>query len=408
MGNCQVCYNCEKGVANFVTAEMFLKAQKEGTVPKEWFAGQKAGIPHITYFLFLTNDCNLRCSYCYAVKNPVIMSEDILAQLKIFLTQMEDLRAGKHTSQLHFFGGEPTVKWDILEKFVREFTDTYEKLYGVLPKWSMTTNGTLLNEERLQFMQKYGIVPLLSLDGRKETHNTHRKFIDGRGSFDSIPLDLILKYFPKLEVRPTITPETVDDWDKDLLWLYSKGISMVATEVAYEADWTEERLDAARKMFERLVKVYVDRKKNNQPVWLKFIDDGRMCLGSVKQAGFVCGIARNSLAIDAAGEVYPCQRYASFSNTATRLGNIWKGLDERMLAETQSLKREDMFPEEGFDCANCVARWRCRGGCNAMNFQCLGNRKMILANYCKFTKMWAELSLSALAQTGELWGKKNG
>jgi len=75
MGDCQVCYNCEKGVAPFVTAEMFLRAQKEGNVPKEWYAGQSAAMPHMTYFLFLTNDCNLRCSYCYAVKTPVVMSE---------------------------------------------------------------------------------------------------------------------------------------------------------------------------------------------------------------------------------------------------------------------------------------------------------------------------------------------
>jgi uncharacterized protein len=334
------------------------------------------------------------------------MSKETLEQVKAFLTQMEDQRLGKHGLNIHFFGGEPTVKWEMLEQFVVEFSSYYEKLYGRQVRWGMTTNGTLLDRPRLEFMKKYRIIPLLSLDGRASTHNKHRKAVGGQGSFDLIPLDLILEYFPGLEIRPTITPETVENWAEDLRWFHSKGLYAVATEVAYEADWTDADFQKARRMYEELVDIYVERRTKGLPLWMKFIEDGLMFLGATKQQGYVCGIARGVVAIDSLGKLYACQRYASFSRPELAIGDVWNGFDEHKLHDVQSLRREDMFPVEGFDCENCVARWRCRGGCNAMNFQCLGDRRKILPNYCRFQRLWAELSLTALARTGELWRKR--
>ena len=145
-------------------------------------------------------------------------------------------------------------------------------------------------------------------------------------------------------------------------------------------------------------------------MWMKFIDDARAAVGMNRQVGPVCGTARNSLAIDAAGLIYACQRYAAFSNPDLNIGNIWDGLNEARLKETQDLLRENMFPDpaSGFTCDDCVARWTCRGGCNAMNFQTCGDRKMIMTNHCIFHKMWAEIALKALARTGELFQIKCG
>lgn len=425
---CMNCYTCERGVAPSVTADMFRQAKEAGTIPQEWYTeaaarcgacvecqkcftrqqGQQrpARKPMVNYFLFLTNDCNLRCTYCYATKKPLIMSSETLERLKVFLTREEHLRLGDHDVNIQFFGGEPTMEWYKLEKFIEEFSELWSRLYGTNVRWGMTTNGTLLNEDRLKFLKRHNLIPLLSIDGRRETHNTHRKNRGGGGSFDDIPLDLILKYFPSPEIRPTITPETVADWCNDLEWFYEQGLFLIATEVAYEADWGPDAMAAARHTFERLGEIYVQRRKAGLPVWMKFIEDGLGCLGRSEQRGHVCGTARGLVAIDSQGLLYSCQRYASFSNPDVALGNIWSGFDEHKLAEAQLLKREDMFPMSGFNCSDCVARWRCRGGCNAMNYQVNGDRRNILFNYCLFTRMWAEITLKVLARTGELWGKK--
>jgi uncharacterized protein len=418
---CLNCYTCEKGVIQSVTAEMFQKARLEGNIPPEWFKdtdcaecyacekgytkGPGNNLPVSTYFIFLTNECNLRCDYCYATKVPMIMSDETIEQVKTFLTKSEDLRLGEHELNIQFFGGEPTLRWNSLEKFVREFSRDYESLYGRKIKWGMTTNGTLLTEDRLKFLKDHDLKPLLSLDGRRETHNCHRKTVTGSGSFDLIPLDMILKYFPDIEIRPTITPETARGWAEDLLWFHSHGVYAVATEVAYEADWSPVSFLDARKMYEELADIYVERRTSGQKVWMKFIDDGLVALGNQEQTGHVCGIARGIAAIDSCGKLYACQRYASMSDPNLAIGDIWKGFEEHKLAETQSLKREDMSPQVG-SCRNCVAKWRCRGGCNAMNFQTCGDRKIILENHCRFQQMWSEISLVAMARTGELWGKR--
>lgn len=429
--SCQACYHCEQGVAPFVTAEMWKSVK--GNPPAEWILktpsagsgedckkcydcqrcislqdgqGGGEGRPiETTYFLFPTNECNLRCTYCYATKTPKKMTPQVLDQLKRFLTESEDLRLGTNRNiAIQFFGGEPTMEWEILENFVMEFSDLVMRRYGKGVRWGMTSNGTLLNEERLKFMQLYGFKLLLSLDGRKETHNVHRKKRDGSGSFEDIPLDLIIKYYPECEIRPTITTQTVGNWLDDLLWFHSKGLYNVATEVAYEDNWDEDSLIQARQLFLGLAELYVRMKKEGKKFWMKFIDDVRNSLPFQEQKGFVCGVARGSLGIDSEGLLYSCQRFAAMGDRTINLGNVFSGFDEHKLREAQSLRREGMFPHDPqFECETCVARFSCRGGCNAMNFQVCGDRKAIPRNHCIFHQMWAEIALKTLSRTRELW-----
>jgi uncharacterized protein len=431
MKDCISCYTCEKGIVKHITVNEFRKAKEANAVPIDWFlndamrcencvdcqkcySGQGAGTEgrkggnSVNYFLFLTNECNLRCSYCYATKVPLVMTRETIEQVKLFLTRDEELRIGAHETSVQFFGGEPTLRWDDLQCFVTEFTALYDKLYGRKVRWGMTTNATQLTRERLEFMKQYGITPLLSIDGRPETHDIHRRCIDGSGSSQLIDIDLIREYFPTAEIRPTITPESIENWMDDVKWFHSKGFYIVATEVAYEANWTDEKMAAARRTYEALADVYVERRMTGQPAWMKFIEDGLAFAGVPEQKGKVCGIGLGGLAIDSAGKLYACQRYASMSDPSLALGDIWRGLDEHKLATAQNLSREDMVPDpaSGYQCAGCVARWRCRGGCNAMNYQVTGDRRYITKSHCDFHRMWAEISLVALARTGELFGKR--
>jgi uncharacterized protein len=430
-GNCESCVSCEKcftgqqpvaeDCINCFTCQKCDTAQ-EGNCEKcvtceKCFTGQtgqpgpQGTVQSMTYFLFPTNECNLRCTYCYAEKTPPTMDLDMMNKAIAFIIFDEEKRVPNRQISIQFFGGEPTLKWDLLVHAVETMEKlAQEHLGGRKIKFGMTTNGTLLNEERLKWMKAHDFKPLLSLDGRRETHNKHRLYKDGSGSWDDIPFDLYLQYFPNPEIRPTILPDTVENWPEDLAWFHSKGCYNIATEVAYEDDWNDEAMEKAWKTYRKLADMYIDLRKKGQPVWMKFIQDGFNFLGGDRQTGSVCGIAFNSIAIDAKGKLFACQRYASFSNPALALGDIENGWDEMKLRQANNFNREMMFPDpkSGFDCETCVARWRCKGGCNAMNFQCNGDRRIILENHCKFQRMWAELSLYALSATGELHKKIQG
>lgn len=332
------------------------------------------------------------------------MDRPVLNQVKKFITEMEDIRIGQRNISIQFFGGEPLVEWETLKVFVTEMKDLCRALYDKEPRFGMTTNGTLLNDERLQFLKKHNINLLLSLDGRKNVHDVHRKNKDGEGSFDKIPLALIMSYFPNVQIRPTITPETIDGWSNELEWFYSIGLTNVATEVNYEGEWTDEKLEIARKEFEKIAKLYLKKRKAGQKIWLKFVEDARMNVNVKEQKGVVCGTANNSIAIDAAGNIYACQRWATAGSRDFAIGNVFDGFNEEKLRQAQSLVRENMKPEVS-DCSECLARYHCRGGCNAVNHWLCGQREIIPEIYCKFQRIWTEIAVKVLLITGELCSK---
>lgn len=387
--NCLNCFTCQKGVAPGAAAK----------VPVQGGANESG----MTYFIFTTNECNLRCSYCYATKTPRHMDEKTAAATIAFVAAQE--RAHNRPVSFQFFGGEPTSRWNELVRFIRDARAVLGAM-GKRPRFGMTTNATLLDEERMITLRQNDVTVLFSIDGRPETHDRHRRLADGSGSARLIRMDLIQRYFPNAEIRPTIMPDTVATWMDDLRWFYAQEFFTVATEVCYEAEWTAETLDAARRTYEAMAEEYVRRKRARLPVWMKFIEDARSFIGqSDGRWGDVCGTAKQTLAIDADGGVFACQRYASYSDPALRIGDVGRGVDPARLAAVQALRREWMTPppRPGLLCDECVARHRCRGNCNASNFQLCGDRRTIHESYCVFLKMWAKIAFWALAATGELW-----
>jgi len=401
IGNCEKCVTCEKGYGGEPKQEQCkigLQDNKKGPKPIS-----------VTYFLFPTNECNLRCTYCYATKQPYVMSQETLSKTLDFIFNRDRQRFKEkgelqpRSINIQFFGGEPTICWDTIVKAVEVGNKIVDKTETV--RWGMTTNCTLLNREKLRWLRHNNFKLLLSIDGPPAIHDKHRKTVAGKGSSHMIPINLLAEYFPNCEIRPTITPETVESFPGTLKWFYSKEFFTVATEVAYEADWTDEAMEKARKTYYELAQIYIKRKNARLPLWMKFIEDGRSSLGKVRQRGGVCGTGERSLAIDGLGFFYSCQRYASFSDRSIALGNVVSGFDEKKLAVANDFKREYMQPEPNGDffCDECPALWRCKGGCNAMNYQVTGDRKFVMENHCKFQRLWAEMGLMALSATGELW-----
>lgn len=153
-------------------------------------------------FLNLTNACNLACRYCFVEQHPDMISLQVAKDAADFLAA----NAGDGVPSINFFGGEPLLMWDAIIVPLTEYVRDRYPAYNL----SMTSNGTLLNQERAEYMRKKGIGLLLSMDGDRRTQERNRPLQDGGSSFDVLgkKLPLILKYFPDVMFRSTVTPET--------------------------------------------------------------------------------------------------------------------------------------------------------------------------------------------------------
>jgi len=385
---CRNCYTCQQGVGSDVTAGQ----KKSG-----------GGMPMV-YFIHHTSGCNLACRYCYATTNPGNMSKETMHQMLKWLFEIQPHKNIK----CHFFGGEPTTRWSQLEDIVN-IGNQLAKKNGVSVGWGMTTNGTLLNTERLDWIEKNfnSRNPfLLSIDGRKETHDLNRIYKDGKGSFDDIPVDEILSRFPNIEIRPTITPETVGDWFDDFRFLRNKGFKSIAIEPDFETDWSEKQLMDYRHLLEKLGEYYKYAQRSGVNINLKFLNTVLSQLRSPNPPeGRMCGVAWNSASIDWRGKLYACQRYGSYNNPDKwAMGDVWNGWDEFTLFKTRSLERRQVRGDvrEGFDCDDCMARQFCMKGCNATYAKLMGSRKLVMPNYCRLTRIEVSVALDILADLGKL------
>lgn len=420
---CQKCYTCQQGIDKSVTAQNFQQGKVSDTdrasLCQNCYTCQqgvdksvnidnmpKAGSPsqQFTWFVFPTNMCNLKCKYCYANNKPGMMTKETAEKVISWLFT-------KQVSKdifVHFFGGEPTYNWDILE-FIVEVGNQTAKTHGVKVAWSMTTNGTMLDSSRLDWIEanfkKEGPF-LLSIDGRPETHDRYRIYPKGTGSHKGIPVDEILKRWPKIECRPTIEPDTAKDWIEDYKWLRNKGFRNIAIEPDYETEWSDSQLWDYEKMLLGLGRYYILAKLANQPIYMKWIDGIKNGLATGKApGGAMCGTAINCAAIDHLGYIFPCQRYASYSDPDNyAIGDVEKGWDEYKLLETQKLMREDVHGDilAGNNCEKCSAGLFCYKGCNAANRKIMGSREIALPFYCKLTQIDVRVALSVLGQLGEL------
>jgi uncharacterized protein len=420
---CQKCYTCEQGVSADVSIdngviEVSPEAQKELTpkekaefcqkcytcekmadkgITRQQMEGGWESIP-ITYFLFPTNGCNLRCTYCYANNKPGKMTKETMHQVLRWLFEVDSHK----NITCHFFGGEPIVMWDMMVDMIKIGTEM-AKSNGMTVNWGMTTNGTLLDEDRLQWIvqnMRKGNPFLLSIDGRPETHNKHRVLAGGKPTHHLIPVDRILELFPRLECRPTIEPDTAKDWFEDFCYLRNKGFKHIAIEPDFECEWTVEQMNDYEETLRKLGQYYIYAKKLGKPMYMKFID---MVVGSINgtspPTGRVCGVAWNSAGIDHRGKLYACQRYTSYNDPAKyAIGDVWNGWDEFKLFETQLLFRENIDGDatRGYNCNTCSIKNFCYKGCNAANCKWNKTREIALPTYCELTKREVRVALSVL------------
>lgn len=326
--------------------------------------------------LNIAHDCNLRCKYCFADEGAYHGQKRMLMPFEVGKQALDFLVASSGSRvnlEVDFFGGEPLMNWDVVKRLV-EYGRSIEKEKNKKFRFTLTTNGVLLNDEIMDFCNREMKNVVLSIDGRKEVHDMMRPFPNGSGSYDTIipkirefarrREELGLEYY----VRGTYTHHNTD-FSKDVLSLADMGFHEISVEPVVappEMDYaiTEDDVPKLLSEYDALAAEMVKRYKTDREFnFFHFMIDltGGPCVYK-RLSG--CGSGTEYLAVTPDGDLYPCHQFVG--NKDFLMGNVWDGIKNTELRDT--FKSCNVYSKPA--CADCFARYYCSGGCqaNAYNF----------------------------------------
>lgn len=359
--------------------------------------------PSITsVMLNLTHACNLRCRYCFVHQEQATMTLQTAKDAANFL--IANCAEGEIPS-INFFGGEPMLCWDSiivpLTKYIREELSAPFDI-------SMTTNGTLLNQDRIDFMKQYQIGILFSIDGGAETQNYNRPFADGSGSFnalrDIIPV-LASEFNPTF--RMTAIPESCSHLFDDIMFAVENGFKRFFVIPNVFQAWTDSEWEVlcreVRKYADYFIRCYVDgvdpirfsefEQAIRKIVLVNYAIDHGECRDRCDACN-KCGLGAGRFAsIHPNGDVYACQEMTSNEGKDSPfwIGNIYTGIVEER--RTALLHRFDKHQIAGLNCNECRLFRICDGGCVANNYLITGNVNHMPDTYCRWQQLLFDESI---------------
>ncbi|MCD4665435.1 MAG: radical SAM protein [Bacteroidales bacterium] len=332
--------------------------------------------------LFLTENCNLNCSYCFVKKKQnramrIETAKDAINFLVFYSGPVKNL-------SVTFFGGEPLLEFDLICEVIKycnsiEHITKFKKI-----NFAITTNGTLINEDVMKRLNgKVNL--LLSLDGDKETHDKYRIDNSGSGSYERIisNIDIIKKYQPWLGTRMTVLPTTVNKLFENVLHLYDLGINQFLIGLSIEDEWDSNKLKIYENELKKIGSFYLKKKHYRKPFRMTFFEDN-INKNNHYQNRWGCRAGKSSITVDINGNIFPCSKFIGlekYNCPELKLGTIYEGITNIKLSNNMN----KMTNENYVNCLNCKEKDCCSGGCPADNY--FENRNIYLPckNGCKIT-----------------------
>ena len=354
--------------------------------------------------LHVAHDCNLACKYCFAGKGEYdgpkgLMSFETGKRALDFLIEKSGSR---RNLEVDFFGGEPLLNWDVCKRLV-EYGRSREKECNKNFRFTVTTNGLLLNDEIIDFCNKEMGNVVLSLDGRKETHDRLRISRKNTGSYDLI-VDKFKKFADTRNqkdyyMRGTYTHFNTD-FSKDVLHMADLGFKELSIEPVV-CDPSEpyalrnEDLPVLKEQYELLANEMLRRyrKGNGFTFYHYMIDlDAGPCI--VKRVSG-CGVGTEYMAVTPDGDLYPCHQFVGDENFL--LGNIWQGVTNEKVLE--QFNECNVYSHK--ECKDCFAKLYCSGGCAANSFNFHGSITDAYDIGCEMQKKRIECAIMIRAALAE-------
>ena len=346
--------------------------------------------------LHVAHTCNLNCSYCFASQGKyhgerALMSFEVGKQALDFLMENSGTR---HNLEVDFFGGEPLMNWDVVKQLVA-YARSVEKERGKNFRFTLTTNGVLIDDEVIDFANKEMSNVVLSLDGRKEIHDATRVDYRGQGSYDKI----VPKFQKLVEsrggkgyyMRGTFTHQN-PDFTKDVFHMADLGFTELSMEpVVCAADdpmaLTPEDIEIVKEQYEILAKDMIRRKKEGKPItfyhYMIDLTEGPCIYKRISG----CGSGTEYMAVTPWGDLYPCHQFVG--EEAYKLGDIWNGVTNDALREEFRACNAYARPE----CKDCWAKLYCSGGCAANAYHATGRIQGVYEPGCELFKKRIECAI---------------
>jgi uncharacterized protein len=361
----------------------------------EKFAKASVASPIKAMCLNIAHDCQLRCKYCFAStgdfgKGRKLMSFETGKHAIDFLLENSGDRPNL---ELDFFGGEPLMNFRVVKQVV-EYARSREKEYNKKFRFTITTNGLLLDDEKIDFINREMSNVVLSIDGRKEVNDYFRVLPNGAGCYDTI----LPKYKQLVAgrgdkeyyVRGTFTKKNLD-FSNDVFALYDAGFDQISIEpVVGDSDeyaLTEKELPAVFKEYEVLAKRILDNEKTGKKFnffhFMLDLDQGPCAIKRLRG----CGCGNDYVAITPDGDIFPCHQFVGIDEY--KMGNIDDGTFNYEMKADFSKAHVYSKPE----CRKCWAKFYCSGGCNANNYQYMGDIRNAHTLSCQLEKKRLECAI---------------
>jgi len=354
--------------------------------------------------LHVAHTCNLNCSYCFASQGKyhgdrALMSFEVGKRALDFLIE----NSGKRRNlEVDFFGGEPLMNWDVVKQLV-QYARSVEKEHNKNFRFTLTTNGMLIDEDVIAFANKEMSNVVLSLDGRKEINDLKRVDYAGNGSYDKI----VPKFKQLVEsrggqgyyMRGTFTHAN-PDFTKDVFHMADLGFTELSMEPVVSspddpAALTPEDLEIVKEHYEILAKEMIQRKKEGRGFtfyhYMLDLTEGPCVYKRISG----CGSGTEYMAVTPWGDLYPCHQFVG--DESYKLGDIWQGVTKDALRE--EFRSCNAYARE--DCKDCWAKLYCSGGCAANAYHASGSIRGIYEPGCELFKKRIECAIMIKAAEDE-------
>ncbi|MEG1719875.1 MAG: thioether cross-link-forming SCIFF peptide maturase [Clostridia bacterium] len=361
------------------------------------FEKYSKNLPLKAVCLNVAHSCNLKCDYCFASKGDYTTGK-ILMSLEVGKKAIDyciENSGNRHNIEIDYFGGEPLLNFDVVKE-ITEYAKKQGEIHNKHFRFTITTNGVLLDDDKIKYINEEMSNVVLSLDGRKEVNDKIRKTYNDDSCFDTIvpKFQKLVKARGDKEyyVRGTFTKYNLD-FTNDVLKMHELGFKHLSVEPAIsneKEDYsiTSENIDEICLEYEKLLKILIDKKRNGEEInffhFLIDIDGGPCAIKRTKG----CGSGTEYICVTPEGNIYPCHQFVGKEEFI--MGNVFEkkiNSDIKNTFENANLINKD-------DCNDCFSKYYCSGGCNANNFNFNNDIKVPYELSCKLQRKRLECSLA--------------
>ena len=363
-------------------------------------------IPLKTLVLHVAESCNLRCRYCYHGEKgngkglQRQMGRDVALRAVDFLFErsgeLEDL-------VLVFFGGEPLLNFETI-RHAAGYAQEKAAASGKRLSFAITTNGTLLTPEIVDFLQAHDVSVTVSLDGFEQIHDRYRRFADGRPSYGVI-LPRVRQLLEGARKRPVVARVTVVDEPDRVPQILEHLLGLGFVEAGFapvttghpEYQLNDRQMDELLSAFRHLAQRFLEAVEEERFFGFSNVIDLLVSLHQGQVMNYPCGAGLGLFSVDAGGRLFLCQRFTGEESYC--MGDIFEGFDEERLGKFR--QEAEISNKEA--CRTCWARTICTGGCYHEACVREGSHLNPNLHYCEWIRRWGEIGLDVYCRVAARW-----